>query len=98
MVTEGSDSRGLHLPDLVVKGFRGIEDLTVSRLGRGEPDFGEERGGEDVAARRCSGVRGAGRLLRCSQIAYLRTRMRKLSEGLTKINEFFDDHIESSLL
>ncbi len=34
MVTEGSDSRGLHLPDLVVKGFRGIEDLTVSRLGR----------------------------------------------------------------
>ena len=34
MSTEGSDSKGLHLPDLVVKGFRGIEDLTVSRLGR----------------------------------------------------------------
>ncbi len=29
-----SDSRGLHLPDLVIRGFRGIEDLAVSRLGR----------------------------------------------------------------
>ena len=34
MSTEVSDGRGLHLPDLVIKGFRGIEDLTVSRLGR----------------------------------------------------------------
>ena len=34
MSTEASDSKGLHLPDLVIKGFRGIEDLTVSRLGR----------------------------------------------------------------
>ena len=34
MSTEVSDGKGLHLPDLVVKGFRGIEDLTVSRLGR----------------------------------------------------------------
>lgn len=34
MSTQELDSMGLHLPDLVVKGFRGIEDLTVSRLGR----------------------------------------------------------------
>ena len=34
METGLSDSNGLHLPDLVVKGFRGIEDLEISRLGR----------------------------------------------------------------
>ena len=34
MSTEASDGKRLHLPDLVIKGFRGIEDLTVSRLGR----------------------------------------------------------------
>ena len=34
MSTEESDGKGLHLPDLVIKGFRGIEDLTISRLGR----------------------------------------------------------------
>ena len=34
MSTQAADSKGLHLPDLVIKGFRGIEDLTVSRLGR----------------------------------------------------------------
>ena len=34
MSTHAADSKGLHLPDLVIKGFRGIEDLTVSRLGR----------------------------------------------------------------
>ena len=34
MSTQAADSKGLHLPDLVIKGFRGIEDLEVSRLGR----------------------------------------------------------------
>ena len=34
MSTEELDSKELHLPDLVVKGFRGIEDLKISRLGR----------------------------------------------------------------
>ncbi len=34
MSTEILDDRGLHLPDLVIKGFRGIEDLSISRLGR----------------------------------------------------------------
>ena len=34
MSTQASDTKGLHLPDLVIKGFRGIEDLTVSRLGQ----------------------------------------------------------------
>lgn len=34
MSTQVADSKGLHLPDLVIKGFRGIEDLEVSRLGR----------------------------------------------------------------
>ena len=34
MSTQSADSRGLHLPDLVIKGFRGIEDLSISRLGR----------------------------------------------------------------
>lgn len=34
MSTESLDTKGLHLPDLVINGFRGIEDLTVSRLGR----------------------------------------------------------------
>ena len=34
MSTEALDTKGLHLPDLVIKGFRGIEDLTISRLGR----------------------------------------------------------------
>ena len=29
-----SDSSGLHLPDLTIKGFRGIEELTIPRLGR----------------------------------------------------------------
>ena len=29
-----SDSSSLHLPDLTIKGFRGIEDLTIPRLGR----------------------------------------------------------------
>ena len=29
-----SDSSSLHLPDLTIKGFRGIEDLAISRLGR----------------------------------------------------------------
>ena len=33
MSTHTADSKGLHLPDLVIKGFRGIEDLEVSRLG-----------------------------------------------------------------
>ena len=29
-----SDSSGLHLPDLTIKGFRGIDELTIPRLGR----------------------------------------------------------------
>ena len=29
-----SDSNSLHLPDLTIKGFRGIEELTIPRLGR----------------------------------------------------------------
>ena len=29
-----SDSSDLHLPDLTIKGFRGIEELTIPRLGR----------------------------------------------------------------
>ena len=29
-----NDSSGLHLPDLTIKGFRGIEELTIPRLGR----------------------------------------------------------------
>ena len=29
-----SDSSSLHLPDLTIKGFRGIEELTIPRLGR----------------------------------------------------------------
>ena len=28
------DTNGLHLPDLVIRGFRGIEDLAIPRLGR----------------------------------------------------------------
>ena len=34
MFTGVSDSKRLHLPDLVVKGFRGIEDIEVSQLGQ----------------------------------------------------------------
>ena len=29
-----ADTNDLHLPDLVIKGFRGIEDLSIPRLGR----------------------------------------------------------------
>ena len=31
---EEHDSNGLHLPDLVIRGFRGIKDLTLPKLGR----------------------------------------------------------------
>lgn len=29
-----TDTNGLHLPDLAIKGFRGIDELSISRLGR----------------------------------------------------------------
>ena len=34
MSTGLSDSKDLHLPDLTIRGFRGIEQLSISRLGR----------------------------------------------------------------
>ena len=33
-MSEGSPSNHLHLPSLSIKGFRGIDDLSISRLGR----------------------------------------------------------------
>ena len=33
-MTEGSPQDSLHLPNLSIKGFRGIDDLTIERLGR----------------------------------------------------------------
>lgn len=75
MSTETSDGKGLHLPDLVIKGFRGIEDLTVSRLGR---------------VNLISGRNGVGKtsLLDAVRVYAARGRYRVLSDILRTREEF----------
>ena len=65
MSTEKEDSRGLRLPDLVIKGFRGIEDLTVSRLGRVNLISGRNGVGKTTLldAVRVYAARGNGRVM-----------------------------------
>ncbi|MXY20821.1 MAG: ATP-binding protein [Dehalococcoidia bacterium] len=87
MSTQTSDSKGLHLPDLVIKGFRGIEDLTVSRLGR---------------VNLISGRNGVGKtsLLDAVRIYAARGQYRVLSEILRTREEFsraIDDDDDETL-
>ena len=49
---EPTPDQTLHLPSLVIKNFRGIDELTIPRLGRVTLLAGEERRGQDDGAGR----------------------------------------------
>ncbi len=93
MSTQELDSMGLHLPDLVVKGFRGIEDLTVSRLGRVNLISGKNGVGKTslLDAVRVYAARGDYPVL----FDILRTREELVRHSAEDGDEFFVPDLES---